>query len=732
MKQKLEWINRISQWCHKRFDEPVAFLRAGQGLGILLCTCIAAYFLSESVIHELLIHMSGITAYLISFFIIVLACEVVSRVLKLLLGSGKTDRVYGYVAFGIITANNLMATRGVNIPVVVLMSLLVALALNLVGRCILGFIKTKNYKHAWGYAMLILSAGYLMIYGYVCVSDSFGEDRVALYMEKQPANPEGLVEGFQEYLSDGEEDIGIMTYGPGSEYDISTATIDMMNVVERKGFVEKVLDMTCKSSFLKTPISGIIYYPQNTYNCPTLFIVHGAHNANTLSYLGYDYLGEYLASNGYVVVSVDENIVNELNESNDIRAILLLENIKAILEENHNSDSKLYGRINDDKLALGGHSRGGEMVATAYLFNDLSTYPENGNVEFDYHFNISSIIAIAPTVDQYTPADHSVMIENVDYLLIHGANDHDVNSVMGEKQYSNVLFTGEDGEDYCKASVYILGANHGQFNSQWGRYDLSKSLSIFLNTAHFISQEEQQLIAKAYIRTFLDMSLLEKETYSDILIDNTKYRTQLPRTVYITNYKDSYSTDICSFDDSYDLDSMDVNGVSIYCEDMREWSIGSSVYGNGTDEENYVLQCEWREGSTPRIAVDFPAVNLETEYIAFRIKDMMGGDKNRVEGVDYNIELTDVLGHSVTVNEPTYIYPKLGIQLYKQDVLSGSYEYKHQFQTVIVNKELFDDDSDFDFGNVVQMNIVFNGGEKGRAYIDDIYTAADSERGSLD
>ena len=33
-----------------------------------------------------------------------------------------------------------------------------------------------------------------------------------------------------------------------------------------------------------------------------------------------------------------------------------------------------------------GHSRGGEAVATAALFNTLSYYPEDANIRFDYHY----------------------------------------------------------------------------------------------------------------------------------------------------------------------------------------------------------------------------------------------------------------------------------------------------------------------------------------------------------
>lgn len=81
------------------------------------------------------------------------------------------------------------------------------------------------------------------------------------------------------------------------------------------------------------PIAGKIWFPKEAENCPVVFMAHGNHSITAESYRGYDYLGEYLASHGYVFVSVDENILNERSGENDARAVLLLENIGEILEK---------------------------------------------------------------------------------------------------------------------------------------------------------------------------------------------------------------------------------------------------------------------------------------------------------------------------------------------------------------------------------------------------------------
>jgi hypothetical protein len=98
------------------------------------------------------------------------------------------------------------------------------------------------------------------------------------------------------------------------------------------------------------------------------------------------------------------------------------------------------------------------------------------------------------------PVSQAVQIKDTNYLLLHGSNDQDVSSMMGEKQYNNLYFTGDSDEQYIKSSVYILGANHGQFNSLWGRYDGEGAMNGYLNTCNFIDEAEQKLIAKAFIK----------------------------------------------------------------------------------------------------------------------------------------------------------------------------------------------------------------------------------------
>src|SRR6185437_3977732 len=58
------------------------------------------------------------------------------------------------------------------------------------------------------------------------------------------------------------------------------------------------------------PLDGRVFLPDGPGPFPVVIAVHGGHAMSEPSELGYDYLGEHLASHGYVFVSVDENFLN--------------------------------------------------------------------------------------------------------------------------------------------------------------------------------------------------------------------------------------------------------------------------------------------------------------------------------------------------------------------------------------------------------------------------------------
>ena len=705
----------------KRKTAPArAFMKAGRPGG-MIATALVGILFTGWAIGEFLYERIPVWAdYLIMTAAFVVIAEAGALLLKLFVGGSKRSAVYFWEAFFFVIMENTIGTQGGLMGPAIFMSFSLVLSSDVLGRVIWGFAKTKRFKQVFAYIALVVSGLFIGSYVYFFFNDTFGESRIAFYNSFGPESV-AQVAGFDEYLKNGPYSVSSLSYGPDEEDDILTETLDYTgfdSIANRDG-MDALFDPLTGYEFDKVPVKGQIWYPEGEKDSPVFFIVHGNHDSWVPSYLGYEYLGEYLASNGYVVISVDENIINATGEGNDKRAILLLDNMKKIFELNESEGSKIYGLIDEERVAIGGHSRGGEMVATAYLFNDMDVYPEDGNIKFDYHFDITSIVAISPVVDQYMPVERAVEISDVNYLLLHGSNDQDVSSMMGEKQYNNVFFSDIGNEFFLKSSVYILGANHGQFNSRWGRYDMAGVTNHYLNTYNFLDEADQKLIAKAYIRTFLDATLGEDDTYVSLLSDYRPYTDYLPDTVYITNYSDSDFVSICDFEDTSTINSFEGN-VRVACYGIGTWTLDEYDRGRGTNGEDYVLSCRWKEENEPVVRIDFPYADISDGYLSFSIADMSDDTEEVGEGLKYTVELTDMMGNTVSTENTEFVYRTLAVQLYRQDAIFNSYEYKHQLQTVSISPEMFENPGEFDFKKVKTIKLYFDGSEDGSVIINNI------------
>lgn len=637
--------------------------------------------------------------------IVVVALEVCLLLLvnRLMFKSWAMGRIFFFNLLIVIAAPAVIMGP-VNISAAIELSAITAFAVDIFGRCLFNTIKKKKY--ILGYVLLALSATWIVAAVYVLSAKGFGENLVGTYgkMAENAGYMTAPEEGFSDSILPGCYGVKSLTYGTSQDCDIVSDTVDLMTIEKPSAYYTWKLKTAFGAGFEAIPIAGKIWYPEGAKDCPTLFIVHGAHNSMVPSHLGYDYLGQYLASYGYVVVSVDENMIN-MTGGNNTRALLFLENIKKVFEWNDDKNSRIYSLIDEANIVIAGHSRGGETVATAYLLNNYRCYPENADIEFDYHFLIKGIIAIAPTVDQYLPADRSVAISNVNYLLIHGSHDEDVSKTEGEKQYTNVSFA--DGRDYFKSMVYIYGANHGQFNDMWGLYDLSVPLGYFNNVNNFIDAEDQKQILKVLTKNFMDVTLKNDDTYKSLFYDIDRYRDDLPKTAYQQTYEDSSFVSYNNFEDNTDTKTSDDSTAVLEVDNADRWKECSRPMGLDGSRENHVLEIETEEKCNCMLHIFVPDTNLTTWRFAFSIADMTEEDDIDEYFLDYAIKLRDADGHTVKEFRPKNVYPSLKVELFKTDSLSGSYIYKHQFSTVMFDCTDFEYSDEFDASRVSEITVIF-------------------------
>ncbi|MDR3419510.1 MAG: hypothetical protein P4L83_25300 [Nevskia sp.] len=284
------------------------------------------------------------------------------------------------------------------------------------------------------------------------------------------------------------------------------------------------------------PISGMARIPQGAGPFPLILFAHGNHDPTENSTPGYIYLCDQLASQGIIAATIDVNFLNGgLFGENAARALVQLEHVKQFRIWNNAVGHPLSGRVDLSRIVIAGHSRGGEAVGHASLFNRMDSLvpdlpPDDRLVPLDgtglqplgpYHFALRAVIAIAPTDDQYQPVEpllpyrqSSTIVEHTSYFLIHGTMDADVVSFPGYRAYDRAL--PYDVNDMrrpasgFKSLLWVYNANHNYFNTAWG-WDYGQNPPGA--PANLMPAATQQTIARVFLGGWAQVHLLARSSY---------------------------------------------------------------------------------------------------------------------------------------------------------------------------------------------------------------------------
>lgn len=166
--------------------------------------------------------------------------------------------------------------------------------------------------------------------------------------------------------------------------------------------------------------------------------------------LGYDYLQELLATQGYTSVSIDANAINAQDFAADdggaqARSALVRRHL-ALWAQRAVPGSR---GVDLDRVVLVGHSRGGEGV-------DLASQ----QVPRDAGYRVVGQVLLAPTDFARRTAAYVPTATVLPYC------DGDVSDLQGQ------LFTDTSRElaaddTALKSTVLVMGANHNYFNTEW-------------------------------------------------------------------------------------------------------------------------------------------------------------------------------------------------------------------------------------------------------------------------
>ncbi len=313
------------------------------------------------------------------------------------------------------------------------------------------------------------------------------------------------------------------------------------------------------------PLHGIVRYPNGHGPFPLVLIVHGNHDPSVSSELGYVYLLDLLASHGFIAVSVDENFLNGSWGEMDARAIVLLRHLQRWRTWNSASGNTFYHKVDMSRIGLAGHSRGGEAVSVAWLFNTM--LHNAADPDHNFAFTLRSLFAIAPVdgqiVGDINPhtglpyANVPAVVQNADYFVMHGTHDGDVYDFEGYKTFDRAQPVSVAGTA-TKSLLWVYGAIHNQWNTMWGTADPC----LVTPAAEIISAADEQSIGKAFMSGFYQMTLQHKHKYARLFEGKVRFPSMPASITLMTQYQSEHRVFIDNYEQGPNLAAGSFPGVS--------------------------------------------------------------------------------------------------------------------------------------------------------------------------
>lgn len=577
--------------------------------------------------------------------------------------------------------------------------------------------------------------------GLLCVS-------AAVWPSESPTTNSTWINGIAPVQSDhpaepGDYDYIQFNYGSGSDFwrseygkqaDFLSTSVDASKYIEKWPKLRTRYWGFDQSSL---PLNGRVWMPEGEGPFPLVLAVHGNHLMEDFSDEGYGYLGELLASRGFIVVSVDENFLNYSvwtgipNNDMKVRAWILLKHLQQVDKFASDPNTPFYNKVDFQQIGLIGHSRGGQAVA---MTNDADRWFSEDETLGDLdRYNIQAVVAISPTDKKVDGG--LARIKDVSYLAIQGARDADVIDFDGDRQYIRTSFT--KSSSHFKSSIYIIDANHSQFNTEWGFRDISYPKGIFLSQQKIIDPQKQREIAKIYISAFLESTLHANESYMPLF---QNYRTALhwlpKETEYFSRFESANFNKIVGFDEDLNrvtlpnggsAKSMNLTWMEEEAKNRKQTSKGTRVVtlewpANGIDRASYTL--EWDASFIPKSMSKPEILSFSLSNRSFELSEQGASSALQAEvelqsanGASARISLTDYLAITPPEDVAFTIHPWVEMRL------SGG-KYKHPqeavFQTVMLRLSEFTKvNAQLDLSSLKRITFYFSE-EPGKIMLDDI------------
>ncbi|MCA9970092.1 MAG: hypothetical protein KC425_07750 [Anaerolineales bacterium] len=547
-------------------------------------------------------------------------------------------------------------------------------------------------------------------------------------------------------------EVASLTYGSGTDRqrrefgadaDLTTPTVDGTAVYAGSpGLGGAVATWFWGFDYARLPLNGRVWHPQGDGLFPLVLIVHGNHSMTHFSDPGYAYLGEHLASRGMIVVSVDENFLNGYMLADGkgaempLRAWLLLKHLQQWRTWSETPGNPFYAQVDLDRVALIGHSRGGEAVTHAAALNERLTVPVTGVAQAgEFDFGIRGVVGIAPSDGQYQPNGRLLRLQDVSYLMLVGGHDADTHTAMALPTYNRVSFA--DNPAAFAAVAYLYRANHGQFNTVWADSDYGLIDSTLLNRRAYLSGAQQRQAALVVITAFLEAALNGQDGYRDLFRAPHAAAAWLPDDVLVTAYKDASFQAVDTSRRGGQPAHVDLAGTDVAASGFSTWQREQILLRDGESPQgNIALRLAWAAGAAPVYSLTLPPERLaltDADALTFALASAL--DEPRPLAVA--VELETAVGVRVRLPLAPFgaLQPPLPARILKADWVEPLFgfdkiqlqtPYERVLQTYVLPLAAFQAaDPAFQPEQITAIRFLFEGAQGGDLYLDEIgFTSA--------
>jgi predicted dienelactone hydrolase len=260
-------------------------------------------------------------------------------------------------------------------------------------------------------------------------------------------------------------------------------------------YTEDWIDSTRKRT---VPVRIYLLDAEQSKTCPIVLLSHGLGGSRD----GFTYLGEYWSQHGYVVIAMqhpgsdtaairrraDGKTVAELQieAMSTKNAQARVADVKFVLDElerRATTDEKLKGRLDLDKIAIGGHSFGAHTTLSAI-----------GRAPFEPEPRIKSAIAMSPSLP-VNVANPAAVLRQIKVPVLHLTGTEDGSPVRRDMKPSERRIPFDNINAPGQYLVIFKEGNHMLFSGHTRLLGLSR-----------MEKECQPMIQEITLK-FLDMTL---------------------------------------------------------------------------------------------------------------------------------------------------------------------------------------------------------------------------------